>query len=639
MLVSANNIGKSFGVDIVLEGLSFRIDRREKVALVGRNGSGKTTLLKILTRDLEPDSGSLSWAKGVTVGYLSQHSSLQESLTVIEQAEAARGHLVEIEKRLALLSKVIEEKPSADELEEFSMLQEHFILEGGYALERDVRTVLAKMGFDEHEFDKPVSALSGGERTRLSLARLLLEEPEILILDEPTNHLDLEATEWLENWLRAYGGAVLLVSHDRVFLQNVAERVLELQDGATRSYPGPFDKFLRLRAEDRARQAEMAVRQQEQIDKLDEFVRRFMNSQRTAQARGRQKLMQRLIDQRLEAPKSQRGIKAGFSDVKRGGEIVVQCKDLSMNFGLQKLFQHLDWTVRWSERWGLIGANGSGKSTLLKLILSELSPIQGTAKLGSNALPGYFSQDASDLDLELSPLEMLNQDCGLELGPARNLLGRFLITGDDVFRPARTLSGGERNKLMLAMLTALNPNLLVLDEPTNHLDMDSREALAEVLNDFKGTLILVSHDRWLLDRVVSLTLDLRGDGTAIQFPGSYSEYRVSKSQLTASRQPLAANRQPPTDNHLNSLNPRDLSKEIDRLSKDVKLAEQWVHQKEVELEMLEASMASPPAGEELFALSKRHAELQGEIQTALDRWVSLAEDLEDLRNRQANLSR
>ena len=411
-----------------------------------------------------------------------------------------------------------------DELEEYSLIHEHFMEAEGYSAERNLRVVLQKMGFTEDEYDKPTESLSGGEKTRLAIARLLLEEPDLLILDEPTNHLDLQATEWLEGWLRGYHGAVLLVSHDRAFLENAADRVLEMRNGQVRAYPGPFAKYLRLKAEDEERQDEVAKRQEMEIAKLDEFVRRFMNSQRTAEARGRLKLMNRLIQNKVEAPQRDKGMKAGFGESRRSGDVVATTERLTIGFDKAALLPPIDWTVRYGERWGIIGENGAGKSTLIRVVMGLLDPIEGKARLGSNVVAGYFSQDTADLDPEISPLDMMVYELDLKPAEARNLLARFLITGDDVYRPIRTLSGGEKNKLSLARLTHLNPNLLVLDEPTNHLDMDSREALAGVINEFTGTLVLISHDRWLLEQVTDHTLDVRRSGV-VQYPGSYNDYK------------------------------------------------------------------------------------------------------------------
>ncbi len=641
MLLSVSNVAKSYGVDQILSGVTFRLDMREKVALVGRNGTGKTTLLKILTGQIEPDSGNVQFAKGAKIGYLRQEAPVTLGRTVLEEAEEAvkkqlvlRGRLDELEAKLAV------GQPTDEDLEEYALLHEHFLEAEGYSAERDLRVVLQRMGFSEDEFDKPTSQLSGGEKTRLAIARLLLEEPDLLILDEPTNHLDLQATEWLEGWLKGYHGAVLLVSHDRAFLDNTAERVLVMRDGTVKSYPGPFPKYLQLKAEEEARQTEVARRQEMEIAKMDEYVRRFMNSQRTAQARGRLKLMNRLIETKVEAPKNEKGMKAGFGEAKRSGDIVVATEKLTVGFeseaeGKTTLFSNLEWTARYGERWGVIGENGAGKSTLIKVIMGELDPLDGRTRLGSNIIPGYFTQDNSDIDPDMSPLDVMVWEMDMKPPEARNLLARFLLSGDDVYRPVKTLSGGEKNKLSLARLTQLQPNLLILDEPTNHLDMDSREALAEVLKDYKGTLILVSHDRWLLSQVTEQTLDVRKSGPIV-YQGSYTEYR-NKSAKTAQKQQKAVSPAPVIPKLLGTekpeepqYTPRELSKEIGRITKLVGEIEAQVAADEKALADLEDQLANLGPTADVFTLTRDHQRLQEQLEGSLGAWQEQSEKLEKL---------
>lgn len=642
MLLSVANVAKSYGVDVILSGVTFRLERGEKVALVGRNGAGKTTLLKIITGQVEPDSGSVQLTRGAKIGYLRQEAPVGLGRTVLEEAQAAVERQLELKARLDALEVRMESSPTQDEVDEYALLHEHFMEAEGYSAERDVRVVLLRMGFTEDEFDKPTAKLSGGEKTRLAIARLLLEEPELLILDEPTNHLDLQATEWLEGWLRQYHGAVLLVSHDRAFLDTTAERVLEMRDGTVKPYPGPFAKYLQLKAEEEARMAELARRQEHEIAKMDEYVRRFMNSQRTAQARGRLKLMNRLIATKVDAPRAEKGIKGGFGDPKRSGDLVVSCEKLSVGFpgpegeGTTVLFQNLEWTVRIGERWGVIGENGAGKSTLVKVILGQLEALSGRARVGANVAIGSFTQDASDLDPEESPLDMMVWDLDLKPPEARNLLGRFLITGDDVYRPIKTLSGGEKNKLSLARLTHLNPNLLILDEPTNHLDMASRDALAQILREYVGTLILVSHDRYLLSQVTDHTLDVRKAGPII-YPGSYAEYR-QKSAKPAPSQAAKVSPAPTIPKLLDgksepeepALSPRELSKEIERMTKLVASIEEEVAQREADLRRLEEKLANVDPSADIFALSREHQALQEELEGTISAWEENSTRLEKL---------
>ncbi|MHB8636902.1 MAG: ABC-F family ATP-binding cassette domain-containing protein [Fimbriimonadaceae bacterium] len=630
MLLSVANLKKSLGADKVLTGVTFRMEPREKVALVGRNGCGKTTLLKLLTKQYEPDGGSVAFGRGVKIGYLRQEGSVGVDVTVLQEAQAAQAHRLQLQARLAALEeKLAAGDANQDDLDEYALVHEHFLESEGYSTERDVRVVLNRMGFDDSEFEKSTNQLSGGERTRLALARLLLEEPDLLILDEPTNHLDLQATEWLERWVGGYHGAVLLVSHDRRFLEATAERVLDMRDGGVTAWPGPFAKYLELKRESDLRQAVVAKQQAAQIAKMDEYVRRFMNSQRTAQARGRQKLMNRLIDSRIEAPKRDAGMKAGFSKANRSGDLVIECKKLSVGFGDTSLIRDFDWTVRYGDRWGVIGENGAGKSTLLKAVLGLLEPQAGSARLGAGVVAGYFAQDAETLDPDVSPLDLMVWECDLNPDVARNLLGRFLIEGDDVFRPIRTLSGGEKNKLSLARLTVLNPNLLVLDEPTNHLDMASREALAQVLKEFTGTLVLVSHDRWLLGEAVDNILDIRHAGP-VTFPGGYADYRRRTGVSAAA--PVTA---PPADAPTQpSLSPHALSKEIQRVERLVQDIEVEVAGQEGTIEALERRLADLRPTDDVLELTSRHGTLQEALAGSLSAWEEQSKRLDALRAQQ-----
>jgi len=627
VVLTVGNVSKLYGVDIVLEGVNLRVDRREKVALVGRNGTGKTTLVKIIAGLEEPDSGTVLIARGAKVGYLRQETQVDPNTTLLEEAQRGQQDKRAMQARLDQLEAKLQNHPSDDDLEEYALLHEHFLESEGYAVESDVRSVLKRMGFTEDEFDRPTSALSGGERTRLALARLLLEEPDLLILDEPTNHLDLQATEWLEGWVRGYHGAVLLISHDRTFLENTAQRVVELRDRRLKSYPGDFRQFLKLREEEDARLARVAEKQAEQIAKLDEFVRRFMNSQRTAQARGRLKLMNRLVATKIDAPKNDKGMKAGFKKADRSGDVVLATEGLQVGYPGLKLIDGLDWTVRYGERWGVIGENGAGKSSLVKTIFGEIPSQGGKSRVGSGVEPGFFSQDAAEVDPDVSPLEFIVDETNLEAAKARDLLGRFLIGGDDVYRPVGTLSGGEKNKLVLALLTYLSPNLLVLDEPTNHLDMASRDALAQVLKEYTGTLVLVSHDRWLLGQVTDHIIDVRRAGP-VQYPGSYDEYRDwqrrQESGSVPSKTKVEAAPTAP------ALSPRELSKEIGRLTKLVDDLLEQVSASEDELASVEAQLASLPANADILTLTRRHGQVQEELAGRMSAWEEQTRRLEEL---------
>ncbi|MCB0825018.1 MAG: ABC-F family ATP-binding cassette domain-containing protein [Armatimonadetes bacterium] len=636
MLLSLAHVRKLFAADIVLEDITFRIDRREKVALVGRNGSGKTTLLKVISGEYEPEGGTMFLEKGAKVGYLKQVDSVSETRTVLEEAQLGIQDKLEMKSRFEELESKLSNDPSAEDLNEFSLLAAHFENRTFDNSEREMHAILAHMGFTESDYNRPTSELSGGQRTRLALARLLLQEPDLLILDEPTNHLDLSATEWLEEWIMAYPGAVILVSHDRTFLQNTVESVIEIRHGKSHQYPGNFEKFLKLKAEERARLIEEAEKQQKEIEKLAEFVDRFIDSQRTAQARGRRKMMNRLIANRIEVESEEGSMRIGFKDIQRSGEQVIWTKGLQIGYD-KPLVPKINWTVRWKERWGVIGENGSGKSTLLKTILGEVPNLGGEAKTGTKLDIGYFSQDTAEVDPEMSPAHFIMYECDLEVGPARDLLAKFLITGDDVFRPSKTLSGGERNKLVLAALTFANPNLLILDEPTNHLDMDSRDALAKVLKDYPGTLVLISHDRWLLGQVTDHIMDVKKSG-AVTYPGNFIEYRAwlrdrdnpEPATTKATHQKVVTE---------TTLSPRELSKEIARMEGVVAQSEDQVAEQEAGLKSLEDQLASPPEDADILAMTQAYQAAQESLNKAMIDWEDNCLKLDELREQQAQLSK
>lgn len=606
-MLTVSRVGKSFGADVILEEVSFSAAKGSVTALVGRNGCGKTTLLRIIAGEEEADTGSVHLARGARVGYLRQIQDPEPGATVWDEVMRGKEELAALARRLAEL----EARLSPDSLEEYSALQERFHDAEGYALDHDAASVLTRLGFEEADFRRPLVELSGGQATRAALARVLLAEPELVILDEPTNHLDMQAAEWLEAWVRGYHGTVLLVSHDRRFLEGVADSFVEVAQGKARQYPGDYAQFLRLRAADEERTAKVAAAQAAQAAKLDEYVRRFMDSQRTAQARGRLKQLEKLEAVRIETPKAERGIAAGFQAVRRSGDRVIECSGLQWGYDGVALGPALDWTVRIGERWGVVGENGAGKSTLARTVLGEQPPVAGSARLGSNVEVGYFSQDASDLDLKRTAVEHVVDEFLVSPGEARGLLARFLIVGDDALRPVGTLSGGERNKLVLALLTQRGPNLLVLDEPTNHLDMDSREALAAVLRDYKGTLALVSHDRWLLDEVTDHTLDVRRTGCTA-FPGRFGEYWSRREAPQSTAMPTAVREA--------ELSERELSKRIGAAQRALAEAEERVSRTEAELEDSEAQLAAAGPGDDLNGMGLRHEALRAAVQAAMAGW-------------------
>ena len=523
-ILNVDKVTRYFGARVILKNVTFQLSAGEKAGLVGANGSGKTTLLRILAGELEPDEGKIVYAPGCRVGYLSQDMIFNPSRTVEEEAWAALGHLKQWEEELrqlearmgevaareAVLVKPGEKKPEMDSLlRRYAWVMERFEAGGGYQAAARVQTVLAGLGFSRPQLDLPVSKLSGGQKIRLGLAKVLLAGPDLLLLDEPTNHLDLPAIEWLEGFLKSYRGAVLLVSHDRVFLDRVTEEILELEGGTVTLYPGNFSFY-----EGKRREREEKLRaewemQQDEIKRLKGFIARFQAGTRARLAKDRAKKLERLKP--VEKPKgARRRMSLHFAPGKSSGRDVLEVNGLTATLGGVTLFANLNLKVQKGERVALVGPNGAGKTTFLKILLGTIQPTAGSFRWGQGVQLGYFSQDLDQLDPSKTPLQEFLALPGMTPYVARSLLGRFLFGEEEVSRTIGGMSGGERNRLALARLVLSGANVLLLDEPTNHLDIPSRELLEEALLSFPGTVLLVSHDRHLLNRVATRILILAG---------------------------------------------------------------------------------------------------------------------------------
>ena len=663
-LLVVNNLEKSFGPDTLFQGVSFRLEWRQKLGLVGRNGTGKTTLLRILTGQQEAEKGSVHYDREIRAGYLKQEHGLDPDKTVLQEAEAAFEHVLSMERRLREVEHDMASATDDAELErvmdEYSRLHDRFEAMGGYDNLRDIPAVLKRLGFGPNDLHKLCARLSGGEKTRLGMARLLLSGPDILFLDEPTNHLDIEATEWLEGFLRDFGGAIVLVSHDRTFLDRVVTTIADLDQQKLTLYTGNFTAYWQQKSAARARQEEMFAREQREIKRLEEFFEKWKNTPtKKTQAFERLKWAERIRQHGLSMSASEQAtqkaapnakkVKLGIKPTQLSGSEVVIFDHVGKRYGSRLLFEDVTGLIQRNDRVGVVGPNGAGKSTLVKILLDRETPTEGMARLGANVTVGYFAQDTSDLDLDASVLDNMLDVADMGPTEARSHLGRFLFTGDDVFRPVRLLSGGEKNKLVLAQLTYLKPNLLVLDEPTNHLDLDSREALGQMLREYDGTLLLVSHDRYLLDQVTTRTLEVDG-GTARLYDAPYSKYRDEKARVLAPKRypDVSANGKSKTGagdgangsgkNGLATLlaekpesavatvavpaglNAHQMSKERQRARAVVAQAEKQIESLEARLKAIELSLSSPAPGDNVVALSQEHGGVQSALNDALARW-------------------
>lgn len=540
IVLSCNNVTKSFGIDLIIKNISFSINKGEKVGLVGVNGAGKSTLFKILCQQLSYDEGELYIAKSTKVGYLEQNNLLDPSNTVYDEVVWVFSDLIEMEEQLrklelkiADLGKTPNESSSlASSMEEYSLMLESFNEKNGYGFRSAVRGVLRGLGFSEEEFNQPIPQLSGGQKTRISLAKLLLSKPDILMLDEPTNHLDIEAVEWLEGFLKDYDGTILMISHDRYFLDQLVNRVMEIENHQLESYNGNYTGFMKKKQIIREHQLKEYIEQQKEINRQKDMIRRLRQH-------GTEKLMNRAKSkekqfaklEELQAPQVKRDkAKMQFHTSIKSGNDILSVENLAKSFEDIPLFRQVSFDIYRGERVALIGPNGIGKSTLFKIILNKIKANEGSLRLGHNVQIGYYDQEQAGLHPEKIVIdEIWDEHINMNETEVRTLLGAFLFRGEEVFKPVSTLSGGEKARLSLLKLILSNTNFLLLDEPTNHLDIDSKEVLEEALLQYDGTIFVISHDRYFLNRIATKLIDLRSEGTET-FLGNYAYYVEKKKQ-------------------------------------------------------------------------------------------------------------
>ncbi|MCS6836748.1 MAG: ABC-F family ATP-binding cassette domain-containing protein [Anaerolineae bacterium] len=630
-LLVAHNLSQVFGAEEIFSGVSVEIPQRARIALVGPNGAGKTTLLRLLVGLDIPTTGTISIAKGTRLGFLPQRPELMGEHTLWEEQLGAFADLRHMEARMAELSSRLDD-PSA--MAEYGELQHEFELRGGYTYETRIKMALDGVGFRPQDYHKPLPQLSGGQKTRALLARLLLQAPDLLILDEPTNHLDIAAVEWLEDFLQSFPGAVLAVSHDRYFMDTFASTVWELEFGQLETYRGNYSHYLRQREERRERLQREYEAQQAFIAKEMDFIRRYMDSQKTAQAKGRLRRLETMAKRGkiiARGPQERKQMKLKLVAANQSGDKVLMARNLSVGYpdDQRVLFCVPELTLYRGETAAIIGPNGAGKSTLLKTLIGQLAPLDGTCQLGASVQVGYFAQAHETLNPRHTLIDAITESKPMPISEARNILGAFMFSGDDAFRTVDTLSGGERGRLALARLTLLGANLLLLDEPTNHLDIDSQEILQEVLEDFSGTILLVSHDRYLI-RALATQIWAVSEGSLEIFDGTYDEYlAVRRQRLSANAAPVQASARPsgkapaadPKPARKHGLNPYQLKKRIAEL--------------EAEIERLEAEMsaiyaeldAASARGDARAAqsLGQRYAKTEMALNAAIETWGELAE--------------
>jgi ATP-binding cassette subfamily F protein 3 len=634
-VLNMHKIEKSYGITEVLKDFSMNVNEGERIGLIGPNGSGKTTVFKIIA-GIEPVSGgNLAIKKGTRVGYLSQMPDFEPTNTLYEELRSIFLHLVEIERKLREQEKLIAQKGKSrkeDEylnnlMTEYSQLQHRYEAGGGYEYESKIKQVANGMGFSFEELNnKRVEDLSGGEKTRLGLIKLLLTEPNLLLLDEPTNHLDLPSIQWLEEYLREYNGTVIIVSHDRYFLDVVIERIVEIKNGQNEDYYGNYSYYL----EERKRRYEQNLKayenQQKKIKKMEEAIKRLHqwgqqgdNQKFFKRAQSMQKALDRI--ERIDKPildGKQMGLELAVNQ--RSGQEVLTIQDLSKSFGELVLLKGLDLNVYWGEKVALIGRNGTGKTTLIKIILDEIEPDSGSVKIGANVRIGYYSQEFEGFNPDDDLITALRKECSMTTQEARNALAAFLFTEDEVFKRVGDLSGGEKSRLRLLQLMNGEFNFLVLDEPTNHLDLPSREVLEDALKDYPGTILVISHDRYFLNKITELTYELE-EGILIKYYGNYDYYRQKKRELVEQEGFKEDALEPKEKSDYHKLK-EEIKKERKRQNR-IREIENEIENREELLNELEKEMIKPEnleAIELLNELKKKYELTQKELNRLYDEW-------------------
>jgi len=630
-ILVAERLAKSYDPQDIFWDVSCSVAHGDRIALVGRNGTGKTTLLRILVGLETPSSGHVHRAKGLRVGYLPQGASLegdhtlwQEIMTVFKPLQALESRLHELELDMA--------NPARAEaaLEAYAPLRDRFERMGGYTYQDRAKHVLMGLGFPPKEHNMPLPHLSGGQKTRAFLAHLLLESPDLLLLDEPTNHLDLQAIEWLEGYLNTWEGTVVMVAHDRYFLDRTVRKVWELAFGRLEVYSGNYSHYVQQRSGRHERQLKEYRAQQEFMAEEEFYIRRYMAGQRSRQAKGRLKRLERFRrDEALDRPVEERSISLSFQTPLRSGDKVIWSQDLQVGYDpAAPLFHCPDLDLRRGECVALLGPNGSGKTTFLKTMMGEIEPLAGHARLGASLKVGYFAQVHADLDPEKSVLDTILEVKHLALGEARNFLARFLFTGDDVFKRIGDLSGGEQSRVALAKLVLQRANFLLLDEPTNHLDIASQEILEEVLDDFSGTIVLVTHDRYLVDRLASQLWLINPTQRALEvFSGSWAEYVEARSREVQQSEVRQTREKWSNDQRQVRREEKRARREYEARQREAAEIETEIHRLEEQLKALQDEIAGATEAQQamrIHELGTIYGELEGQLHEQMERWAGLA---------------
>ena len=647
-MISVEGLKVEFGVTPLFEDVSFVINKKDRIALVGKNGAGKSTMLKILSGLQRPTEGTVAVQRGVSIGYLPQVMILSDTRTVIEEAEMAFDHIHELQDKLERMNQELADRTDYESdsyhelIDRFTHDNERFLMMGGNNYQAEIERTLSGLGFDRSDFNRPTSEFSGGWRMRIELAKLLLRRPDVLLLDEPTNHLDIESIQWLENFLKVSPGAVVLVSHDRAFINNVTNRTIEISCGHIYDYKVPYDEFVVLRKERREQQLRAYENQQKEIKDTEDFIERFRyKATKAVQVQSRIKQLEKIVPIEID-DEDNSTLHLKFSSSMRSGNYPVICENLKKAYGDHVVFHDVNLTINRGEKVAFVGKNGEGKSTLVKCIMDEI-PYEGKLVIGHNVQIGYFAQNQAQLlDENLTVFDTIDRvaqgDIRLKI---RDILGAFMFGGEASDKKVKVLSGGERSRLAMIKLLLEPVNFLILDEPTNHLDMRSKDVLKEAIKEFDGTVIVVSHDREFLDGLVTKVYEF-GGGLVKEHIGGIYDFLQKKNmsnlnelQLSQSPSAGAAKKadepQPVSASKLSYEAQKELSKKIRKIEKQVADCEARIGKLEQEVSAIEEKMATPEGASDM-KLYEQHQKLKQQIAEAEEEWETASLELEEMQN-------